>query len=177
MKPNKDNPKQDGNFSVFNFLLVGLVVTVLFNVFFSSGKTESKFEEISYNRFILLVENDLVDNVEVKDDRYIINLKSDIKQGEINSILYDDYELDEIISSTKDILNEDLEDENIGTDVLALLPSRVIKEYVESNKSVSSRKYFTGAIYNPELINLLLDKNVEFIKPTSDNSKILFTIL
>ena len=79
--------KNNGDFNIFNLLILGLVFTVLVNMGVNSIFTK-KMEEISYDSFVTLVKEDLVKSVQVKDDRYLIELKEDVKKGTVEGIIY-----------------------------------------------------------------------------------------
>lgn len=139
-KNNKNN-----KFSIFNFLLIGLILTIIINMIITSISSRAMVQ-IKYNQFLELLDNNIVESVVLKNDRILIHLKKD---SDANKIL-------EIVSKEEDVKNELLEK------LTAKNPEvdNVIKE------QIPMKTYYTGYIQDPKLIDRL--ENAKGLDYSSD---------
>ena len=122
-----NNRNGDGNKSPQNkkVLLACLVVTgimVLFFSYFTKNMSKGSSEEITYDRFLAMLEGNSIDSVVVKSDRIVITPKN------------------------------------------------------KTNAYGVEQTYYTGGIYDPELVNRLKEKGVTFKEEIVDSSTTIIDI-
>ncbi len=177
--------KNNGDFNIFNLLILGLVFTVLVNMGVNSIFTK-KMEEISYDSFVTLVKEDLVKSVQVKDDRYLIELKEDVKKGTVEGIIYsgskdvgtfisnlmlEQLEKSESVQkASEEIINRDID---LRIELISNLSVILARSAAISDEPMEPKTFYTGAVYYPEIIDLMLSKNVNFRRPIADTNPVM----
>ncbi|WP_250229615.1 ATP-dependent zinc metalloprotease FtsH [Anaeropeptidivorans aminofermentans] len=177
--------KNNGDFNIFNLLILGLVFTVLVNMGVNSIFTK-KMEEISYDSFVTLVKEDLIKSVQVKDDRYLIELKEDVKKGTVEGIIYsgskdvgtfisnlmlEQLEKSESVQkASEEIINRDID---LRIELISNLSVILARSAAISDEPMEPKTFYTGAVYYPEIIDLMLSKNVNFRRPIADTNPVM----
>lgn len=178
-KPNQ--PKKPGNSGVFSLLTAAVIITLLIQLFVKGSFFEGSLQiEITYNDFIKLVDTELIERVELKENRYLIYMQKGTLKGQVNAAI--DYQGREIRAVIEQFKELDLTAESeepyllktarnfIKNDFIARFPALIIKMVMDSSVSADNIVYYTGQLDNPELINMLLERNVEVLKPQVQNN-------
>lgn len=84
-EPNQNPNRRSVN--IVSILLVGFIITFLFNAFFGNGIGNNSTVSIGYNQFIDLVEQEVVEQVKITDTEILIGLKEDTTDEVIKEIL------------------------------------------------------------------------------------------
>ena len=138
--PEKNTGSRGGApFNMFNFLIVGIILTFLLNTVISSFTASSKII-IEYSQFIRLVESGYVGQVQIEADQLLITLRTDADSANANQILN---------PVNGQVNNEELQ-----------------KHMRDFNEQLKQKQvYCTGLVEDPDLTQRLLDNNVAFFRP------------
>ncbi|MCC8169450.1 MAG: ATP-dependent zinc metalloprotease FtsH [Oscillospiraceae bacterium] len=134
-------------------LIVSVVLTVIMNMIISSMNTKTE-EEITYNEFITMLENDEIDEVVIKSDRLMIYGKVDEESEEVKNI------------------------ENAGK-VAGGLSMQLFgstgdnSEVIENAKNETRDIYYTGYISDDRLLEMLDEKGVTYGRSLESSSGML----
>jgi cell division protease FtsH len=142
-KPNNpEGPNQPQRFGNYANILIIILLLVLASTYLFKNQPTSDQVEIYYNQFIELVEKGFVSKVDIKDSQIEIKLKENVDNEYLKSIIDP--------TGSKGI--------PIGT--TNQRPMMAARETL----------YYTGRIYDPTLVDLLLKNSVEFkqLMPTSN---------
>lgn len=133
---------------LFIFLIISVAVTVILNMMIMSFQSPKK-QEITYNEFLEMLEENKVDEVVLNGDRLIIYEK------------FDESTVTKLPESTALM-------EALGVDTDAL---------IDQAKKNARSVYYTGYIYDERLLTQLDSKGVTYSKPIQNQSPILNFIL
>ncbi|MDR3171335.1 MAG: ATP-dependent zinc metalloprotease FtsH [Treponema sp.] len=97
-KENAGGPVQNKP-NLFNFLIIGVIITFALNIFMGSMTAGSKMQ-IEYGQFIQLVESGVVKQVQIGEDRIALTLKGDNDGNAVRNIL----RLDNAATTNRSIL-------------------------------------------------------------------------
>jgi cell division protease FtsH len=90
MNPKQPEKKDGGPVqnkpSIFNFLIIGVIITFALNIFISSMNSSSK-TQIEYGQFIQLVESGAVKQAQIGEEQIALTLKGESNGSVISSIL------------------------------------------------------------------------------------------
>lgn len=181
MEPDKDNKKsQSGGknnndgFNIFNFLLIGLVFTVIINMFTSSVANRT-LQNINYDQFLSLLDSGEVYSVEIQYDRLLITLKDDVDQNILNDILNI-----EVVSETNDsegLYEDDNSSEIDSTSALDTARNNLLLNNPSlmqgSNAQSPQRIFYTGNLNDPNLIERLIAAGVTYHSPVIERNPML----
>jgi len=156
-KDNKPNSPRDGNFNIFNLMIIGLICTVIIQLAIANIGGGSTRKEISFNAFLDLIHGDYVEFVEIQSDRYLISLREDV-----------DLESVELITGVEHLTPEEAAENNSR-----FLPPGLPRPAAREQEVV----YYTGALHFPELVELLYEQDIEFIRRTVDQGFLMPFIL
>ncbi|MCL2592074.1 MAG: ATP-dependent zinc metalloprotease FtsH [Defluviitaleaceae bacterium] len=167
MIPNKDknnNDKPDNNkkrFRIINWLILLLVFSMITGVI-RTYLSVSDSQQISYNRFISMVEADIVERVEQQEDRFVIRIKEDIDYEIVNSILNPE---------AQEVIEEEVETLPIINPIF----DRLFAPAREAQSQREVRVFYTGIVYHPELTTFLLERDIDFyFNPNTSNAFMTF---
>lgn len=147
--PNKQSGQKTGGSptNIFHFLIIGFIITFILNMF-ASSLISSRKVQITYDQFVQLVDSQSVKAVQLESDEILISLKPDCDKEVTQKILLpevDDLDDDEMAQFTKQWL-ERVQGDNV---------------------------YYTGRLDDPDLVNRLIEKGVEFYQPIIRSSPIV----
>lgn len=132
--PNMD--KKNKNNSIYVFLIISVVVTLVFNAMISASSGQNK-EKITFNQFTDMIKKNEVQKVEFYSDHFLIFPVVDEKT-----------------------------EEEFDTEGMSGLQAYLEFSRMQQNRQIAGSKlYYTGAISDPELLPLLKKHNVEYINP------------
>ncbi len=147
-KKNNNSNKNSGNKndrSILTFLFISIVVTLLLNAFMQ-GNSLTKTEEITYDKFLELVNKGEIESVEISDNMYIATQKNE-EEAETAEETLSDSEADGKIKNTFK-----------GNSSLNFLFS--------SNEEHFEKVYYQiGKVEHDKTIDILLENNVEIYRP------------
>ena len=150
-KNNKPESPKDGNFNIFNLLIIVVICTVLIQ--FAIGNLRgSEREEINFNVFLDLIHEGHIQHVEIQSDRYLITLREDADMEAVEEIIRRE---------------GDEADEARANDSL-LLRWFTLPQPQRSADHEQEIIYYTGALYFPEMVELLYEHNIEFVRHIVD---------
>lgn len=143
---NKPNSPKDGNFNIFNLMIIGLICTVIIQLVIANMGGSTRVE-ISFNSFLDLIHGGYIESVEIQSDRHLIRLRDDVDAESVENI----------IGVPHFLPSEATEDTRIN---------------IPGFPGVAAREqeiiYYTGALYFPELVELLHENDIEFIRHAVD---------
>jgi len=180
LEPNKGNKKQQNGknnnegFNIFNFLLIGLVFTVIINVFTTSMANRT-IQNINYNQFLDLLANEKISHVEIRYDRLVITVSDDIDQSELNSIL--GITIIQTENNTE-VLNPEGPSAPATTgSILDTARENLIFNnagFMQSPEpSSSNRVFYTGNLGDPNLVERLIMAGVSYHSPVVERNPML----
>ncbi|MCL2565517.1 MAG: ATP-dependent zinc metalloprotease FtsH [Defluviitaleaceae bacterium] len=150
-KNNKSGSPKDGNFNIFNLMVIGLICTVIIQLVIGNLGGSTRVE-ISFNAFLDLIHGGYVQRVEVQSDRYLISLREDVDMESVEQII-----------GTEEA---DYEAEGESGNVLFPIPG------IPRPRPAPNREgeiiYYTGALHFPEMVELLYAQDIEFIRHAVD---------
>ena len=140
---NNKNNRQGMNILFFVLLLVAVLVFS-----FSQMRDEDSDREISYDRFLEMVEDGEVKKVVIESDRIVITPKSE---------------------------SEIAEEKDQAADESGVVEGAIKENQEEEKKSIfsSEKEYYTGIVDDPDLPSKLLEAGVEFNQDIPDSTPYL----
>ena len=138
--PNNKNNRQGMNMLIFILLLVAVLMFSFFQM-----RDDDNAQEISYDRFMEMVEDGEVKEVVIESDRIVIKPKSESE-----------------IAAEKDK----------ATDESGVVEGAVKENQEEDKKSIfaSEKEYYTGVVDDPNLTQKLLDAGVKLSHEIPDST-------
>ncbi|MGN0404844.1 MAG: ATP-dependent zinc metalloprotease FtsH [Bariatricus sp.] len=138
--PNNKNNRQGMNMLIFVLLLVAVLMFSFFQM-----RDDDNAQEISYDRFMEMVEDGEVKEVLIESDRIVIKPKSESE-----------------IAAEKDK----------ATDESGVVEGAVKENQEEDKKSIfaSEKEYYTGVVDDPNLTEKLLDAGVKLSQEIPDST-------
>lgn len=153
---NRNNNRSPKRFSAFIVMLVVALGLVLFMRYLSSLIEKQTVKEISYNEFMGMLQEDVVESVEIEDDKITIYPKQTADPSQLKTPEQIQKEMQEGVISPEDAL-EQMFTNSTMTELIGLT-------------------YYTGNVNDPELTQKLLDAHVEFKEIIPDRPNELLTI-
>ncbi len=83
---NDHKPPIRNSSGLLNIIIIGIVITYLFNSLFGSFKSNTKFQ-VTYSQFIKLVESGNVEKVQLDSDQILVNLKKTLDAEAVKEII------------------------------------------------------------------------------------------
>lgn len=145
---NKKSPRRS---PLVTLLIVSIALTVVMNILISSMGSNRR-EEITYNQFMTMLDNNEVDEVVIRTDRIMIYGKVDENSEEVKKI--------EEAGKTAG---------NISERLFGLTGTQNSDEVIEKAKKELRQVYYTGYINDDRLLELLDEKGVTYAR-SLDNS-------
>ncbi|MDR1541067.1 MAG: ATP-dependent zinc metalloprotease FtsH [Clostridiales bacterium] len=130
---------------IMSYLVVAVIVTLLINTVMSVLSNGGTLKEIKYNEFLAMLKNNEITSVEIQADRIIITPKEE--EAPANSIP----------SPTEDPFTTLFEQTQGAT----------------AERAAKTTKYYTGYIYDADLLKELNSRNVEYSTPVSNRNPLL----
>ncbi len=150
-----NNKKTPFKSPLITLLVVSIGLTLLMNLIISSLGSKQK-EEITYNEFITMLNNDEIDEVEIKSDRLIIYGKVDESSEEV-----------------KKIENAGKMAGSISKSLFGRTDEESDQEAVEAAKKELRNIYYTGYISDDRLLEMLDEKGVTYARSLENSSGML----
>ena len=150
-KNNKPGSPKDGNFNIFNLMIIGLICTVIIQLVIGNLEVNTRVE-ISFNAFLDLVHGGYIQSVEIQSDRYLISLREDVDMESVERII--------------GVEEQDPEAEGENNNIR--LPMLAFPRLGAAADREQEIIYYTGALHFPELVELLYAQDIEFIRRTVD---------
>ncbi|MDR0376396.1 MAG: ATP-dependent zinc metalloprotease FtsH [Spirochaetaceae bacterium] len=85
MPDGKDRPSRGGP-NLFNFLIIGIIITFILNIFIQNMASSQKVQ-IEYGQFIQLVETGAVRQVRIESEQIALTLREETEEADIRTIL------------------------------------------------------------------------------------------
>jgi cell division protease FtsH len=142
----RDRPSRGGP-NLFNFLIVGIIITFILNIFIGN-MTSSRKVQIEYGQFIQLVEAGAVKQVRIESDQIALTLRDGTEEAEVRNIL----RLSDLPDSER----------RFG------FPVEKPRETM-----AKSLVYYTGRLDDPLLTERLIKYEVAFYKPIVQSNPIM----
>lgn len=146
-----NNKKSPRTSPLVTLLIVSIALTVLMNILISSMGSSPK-EEITYNQFMVMLDNNEVDEVIIKTDRLMIYGKVDENSEEVKKI----EEAGKVAGS-------------ISERIFGLSNRQNSEDVITKAKKELRKVYYTGYINDDRLLALLDEKGVTYAR-SLDNS-------
>lgn len=195
-KPNK-NSGPSSNFNIFHFLLIGLVLTVIINMFMEAPAPRA-MHNINYDQFLNLLGSGSVASVEINPTRLLIHLRDDLTSAEVHEVIdildtvnIDYYDIASIVEPTEEILTgeeqapaEETPPVNEATGTLGTLEQA--RENIFNapffgqrggNAAEIQRIFYTGNLNDPNLVERLEAAGVRYNAPIIETNLIMNFIL
>jgi cell division protease FtsH len=137
----QDRPSKGGP-NLFNFLIVGIVITFILNIFIGN-MTSSRKVQIEYGQFIQLVEAGAVKQVRIEADQIALTLKDETGEAEARNILR----------------------------LPELIPRPDSERYIQE-AAKRGLVYYTGRLDDPLLTERLIKYEVAFYRPIVQSNPI-----
>ncbi len=139
---NKTPNKDDKN--ILKYLLIAISVTFIVNMLLQSLTTMNT-SVIDYSEFVNMIENDEVKRVEFTTDKYIIYPYTEEELNEKNGVTPVEEPKEEI--PIEEMTNE-----------------QKLQQFLDESKKVKEQTlvYYVVPVYQPELVSLLEEHNVEY---------------
>lgn len=150
-----NNKKTPLKSPLITLLIVSIGLTVLMNLIISSLGSKPK-EEITYNEFITMLNNNEIDEVEIKSDRLIIYGKVDESSEEVKKL-----------ESAGKMAG------NISMRLFGRRDEESSREAVEAAKKELRNVYYTGYISDDRLLKMLDEKGVTYARSLEGSSGML----
>ena len=128
------------------FLVISVIATIFLNMMMIALQSPSK-QEISYSDFLVMLQEDKIDEVVISQDRFIIYEK-----------IEDNGEEPELSPRADSLMR-----------ILGLDPKEALDKVRQSSRQV----YYTGYIYDERLLSSLDEKGVRYSTPIQNNNPIL----
>ena len=119
---NGDNNKTPQNRKIFFACLIVTLIMVIFFSYFTKNMSKDSVQEITYDNFLSMLENDNISEVLIKSDRLVIKPKN------------------------------------------------------RSSAYGYEQTFYTGTVYDPELVNRLSEKGIKFAEEIVDSSTTIIDI-
>ncbi|MDR3247890.1 MAG: ATP-dependent metallopeptidase FtsH/Yme1/Tma family protein, partial [Treponema sp.] len=136
-------PGQPNKPNMLSFLIIGIVITFVLNLF-SSNITARQKVQVEYSQFIQLVEQGAVKQVQLDDQQIAFYLKEEADRGMVGAIL------------------------QIPADSQESTP----RTGLFSSSRIANQVYYTGVLNDPGLTERLLRNSVAFYKPIIQSNPI-----
>ncbi|MDR2094271.1 MAG: ATP-dependent zinc metalloprotease FtsH [Treponema sp.] len=133
--------------NLVNFLIIGIVVTFLLNIFVGNMMVNRKVQ-IEYGQFIQLVESGAVRQVQIESDQIALTLKNSADQAEVRRIL------------------------RITADGLPASAAGH-QQTPPDNRNGAGLIYYTGRLDDPGLTERLISNEVAFYRPIVQSNPIM----
>ena len=187
MKSENNNPKNQKNnspgsgFNIFHFLLVGLILTVLINMFTTNVATSAR-HNITYDQFLSLLSIGGISEVEIQPTRLLILLRDDLPSSTITQIIYI---LENVNIQYQDISNEVYSPEVTQptedyTNASALDQARINllnNTVLGGGNGNITRVFYTGNLNDPNLVTRLEEAGVIYHAPIVESNIVMDIIL
>ena len=178
-QPNKNSGSGPGTggFSIFHLLLVGLVLTVIINMFVNSAPMRT-MHNISYDQFLRILEINGVSEVEIQPTRLIISLRDDLESEKAEEIVH-------ILAGNVALYYQDLRGSDEGV-LSPEMPEPVATSTLEqarnnltatTNSGEVQRFFYTGNLNEPNLVERLEAAGVTYNKPIIESNVMMDIIL
>ena len=146
-KNNKGGGLKDSNFNIFNLMIIGLICTVIIQLVISNLNGSARVG-ITFNAFLDLVHGGYVHSVEIQPDRYLISLREDVD-----------------MESVSQIIGIELETEDEAAEPPPALMPGFARTAAPREQEII---FYTGALIFPELVDLLYESDIEFVRHAVD---------
>ncbi|MCL1994989.1 MAG: ATP-dependent zinc metalloprotease FtsH [Defluviitaleaceae bacterium] len=183
-KPNKNNEPGTG-FNIFHFLFIGLVLTVLINMF-TTNTAPTTLHNITYDQFLRLLSIGSVSDVEIQPTRLLISLRDDLSSETVTEVIL---ALENINIAYEDIANREAGDtytyppappepaEPIATSPLAQAQTNLFGPATAAAAQPIERLFYTGNVNDPNLVERLIEAQVSYHAPIVENNFLLQFVL
>jgi len=159
-KNNKGGSPKDSNFNIFNLMIIGLICTVLIQ-FVISNMGGSARVGITFNAFLDLIHGGYIQSVEFQSDRYLISLRENADMESVEQIIG---------------AGGDSEGAAEGeAPAVPRLPSFIGRP--GSSAGEQEIVYYTGVIAFPDLVELLHEHDIEFVRYAVDQGVLMPIIM
>ncbi|MDL2287841.1 ATP-dependent zinc metalloprotease FtsH [Oscillospiraceae bacterium OttesenSCG-928-F05] len=155
MNSNNGNPKKNNQgpgkppiVPWINFLIIGIVITFLFNIIWSTILASNKVQ-IEYSQFVRLVENGAVETVQIEEAQILLKLKPEVAEAS---------NVEEILGLTPP---EDMTDAER-------------QKWTENLRNTLKKEqvYYTGRVADDGLADRLLAAGVDFYTPIVETNPV-----
>ena len=153
-KNNKPGGSKDNNFNIFNLMIIGLICTVIIQLAISNLGGSTRVG-IPFNAFLDLVHGGYIESVEIQSDRYLISLRDDV-----------DMESVALIIGTPEEGQDSLE--GAQTTLPGFTFFTGLRGFGTGAADDQEIVYYTGALVFPELVELLYEQDIEFVRHAVD---------
>ena len=189
MKPDSNEPKKQpnknsgqggsGGFSIFHLLLVGLVLTVIINMFLTNAPMQ-RMHNIGYDQFLRLLDIDSVSEVEIQPGRLTITLRDDLDTEMAQRVVY-------ILDGNVDLIYEDIRGElpeeapelpePVATSIFEQARNNLASATSNNNNNEIQRFFYTGNLGDPDLVSRLEAAGVAYNMPIVESNLMMDIIL
>ena len=174
--PNKPNQPGSG-FNIFHVLLIGLIFTVMVNLFSGTVASATR-HNITYDQFLTLLATESVDMVEIHPTRLLIRLDPDMDSETVTqvvAILENPYLQYEQLSTASEEPAEMVVDEDAS--VLDQARANLFNAPNFNSPTTVNRVFYTGNLHDPNLVERLEAAGVRYHAPIVEQNIMLDIIV
>ncbi|MCL1935803.1 MAG: ATP-dependent zinc metalloprotease FtsH [Defluviitaleaceae bacterium] len=173
-KDDKNTPPGSG-FNIFHFLLIGLVLTVIINVF-TNNLSQGTRHNIRYDQFLNLLDTNSVSSVEISPTRLTISLRDNLDEETVENVVNI---LENINIQAHHISDSPAIQQELPVSNSFIEQARVNffnrPTFIGANNA--NRTFYTGNLHDPNLVDRLIYSGVEYFSPIIETNVMMEIII